>query len=492
MFAVSHDRVWAENSLILIERSYPSMSRRLLSLVLAGALLGGVVVSGNVSAAIAEPSYPSWDDVLAARSDSTAAEAKIADIQNLIAALNHTADSAGQHALEAGERAQVAEVKRAAAATEAEDLEARLGTARQEAAGAKRYLGAAAAALARTGTHSTVESLVSSSGHADDLLYRLGALEKVTGARNQSYTRAQQAVGEVTSLSAQSAVVERKLSDAAAAQQAAAAEATAAAQRAQDAVQAQQAHGVELNAQLTVLRDRSANVEEQYTAGVAARAEAQRRADEARAAAAQAEEDRRAAARAEAEQAAQRARAAANRPGARPSGTGKTRPGPTWRPTPQPPRPAPSPKPDSPRPGRPGPVVPHPAPGGAAASAVRFARAQLGKWYVFGGEGPSTWDCSGLTMIAYRQAGVTIGAHTVGAQYRYLSAAGLLAPTSGGLRPGDLLFYNQGASTTSFSMYHVTIYVGDGLMIEAPQPGERVKISPVRTRNLVPYAGRPA
>ena len=111
--------------------------------------------------------------------------------------------------------------------------------------------------------------------------------------------------------------------------------------------------------------------------------------------------------------------------------------------------------------------------------------------YQFAGEGPNVWDCSGLTMIAYRQAGVTIGAHTVGAQYRYLRDRGRLAPVSGGLRPGDLLFYAQGSTTDSQQMYHTTMYIGGGMMVEAPQRGKQVQITPLRTLRLVPYAGRP-
>lgn len=456
------------------------MSRRVLSLILTGALLGGTIVCGNPTAATADPTYPSWADVRAARGNADATAARIADIETLIASLGSASDTAGQRALEAGERAQVADEALAEAATQADDLEARLDRARRDAAGAKRYLGAAAAALARTGSHGAVETLVSTPAHTDDLLYRLGALEKVTGIRNESAIRARQALGEVESLSAQSAVVEDKRAEAARAQRRAATEAESAATAAEAAVAEQREHGAELGAQLTVLRDRTANLEEQYRVGEAARVEAERQASAARAAAAaQAAADRRATERAAATRAAQRAGVAAHGSSERSGSTGHH-----WRPAPHP-RPVPA----SPRPE---PAVPAPAPAGAAASAVRFARAQLGLWYRLGGEGPSTWDCSGLTMIAYRQAGVYIGYHTVGAQYRYLSAAGRLASASDGLQPGDLLFYNRGSSTVSSSMYHVTMYVGHGQMIEAPQPGQRVKISPVRTHNLVPFVGRPA
>ena len=121
--------------------------------------------------------------------------------------------------------------------------------------------------------------------------------------------------------------------------------------------------------------------------------------------------------------------------------------------------------------------------------AISYARAQLGEPYVWGGAGPSGWDCSGLTMMAYSSVGVSIGGHGSTSQYNYLKSAGKLVNIAD-LRAGDLLFYSDGGSTTG-TKYHVALYVGNGKMIEAPYPGQVVREVSIRYGDLVPYAGRP-
>jgi cell wall-associated NlpC family hydrolase len=126
---------------------------------------------------------------------------------------------------------------------------------------------------------------------------------------------------------------------------------------------------------------------------------------------------------------------------------------------------------------------------GAVAQAIAYARAQLGEPYAFGGAGPSSWDCSGLTKMSYASAGVYIGTHSVSNQYATMRGQGRLV-SIGSLAPGDLLFYSSGGSTSG-GFYHVTMYIGGGQMIEAPRPGVSVRIVAVRYGDLVPYAGRP-
>jgi cell wall-associated NlpC family hydrolase len=99
------------------------------------------------------------------------------------------------------------------------------------------------------------------------------------------------------------------------------------------------------------------------------------------------------------------------------------------------------------------------------------------------------WDCSGLTKASYASVGVYIGTHSATNQYATMAAAGRLVPYNE-LVAGDLLFYSSGGSTTG-TKYHVTLYAGGGLMIEAPYPGTTVRKVPVRFGDLVPYAGRP-
>jgi cell wall-associated NlpC family hydrolase len=100
---------------------------------------------------------------------------------------------------------------------------------------------------------------------------------------------------------------------------------------------------------------------------------------------------------------------------------------------------------------------------GQASSAVQFAYAQLGKPYVYGGAGPSSFDCSGLTMRAWGAAGVSLP-HNAAAQQSMTSPVSLSA-----MEPGDLVFFGRPA-------YHVGIYIGGGRMIAAPHTGTVVQI----------------
>jgi cell wall-associated NlpC family hydrolase len=125
------------------------------------------------------------------------------------------------------------------------------------------------------------------------------------------------------------------------------------------------------------------------------------------------------------------------------------------------------------------------APSGRSVGAevVRFAMSQIGKPYVFAAAGPDAYDCSGLTLTAYARAGISIGIHSATAQYDLAAKQGDLVPIADA-KPGDLLFYTDGGG----DMYHVTIYAGNGLMIEAPYPGATVRGAPVRTGDLVAQA----
>ena len=109
-----------------------------------------------------------------------------------------------------------------------------------------------------------------------------------------------------------------------------------------------------------------------------------------------------------------------------------------------------------------------PAPNGGAAAAVAFAKAQVGKRYVYATSGPDTFDCSGLTAAAWQEAGVSL-AHYSGAQYQQTMRIG-----AGDLQPGDLIFYGPGGSD------HVEIYIGGGAVVSASNPSSGVKLSSVR------------
>lgn len=122
-----------------------------------------------------------------------------------------------------------------------------------------------------------------------------------------------------------------------------------------------------------------------------------------------------------------------------------------------------------------------PAPATGASAAVAYAKAQLGKWYQWGGAGPDTFDCSGLTMMAWRQGGVYLS-HGSQAQYRETRRVAIKD-----LQPGDLVFYGATPETN----HHVGIYVGGGQMIEAPRTGYQVRYASIYRSDLLPYGGRP-
>ncbi|ROQ82801.1 NlpC/P60 family protein [Streptomyces sp. NBC_01260] len=104
--------------------------------------------------------------------------------------------------------------------------------------------------------------------------------------------------------------------------------------------------------------------------------------------------------------------------------------------------------------------------------AVRYAIRQIGKPYVWGAEGPGSFDCSGLTSQAWANAGRTIP-RTSQEQWRQLRKVPVNA-----LRPGDLVIYFPKAT-------HVALYIGNGLVVQAPRPGSQVKVSPLASNPLL-------
>ena len=122
--------------------------------------------------------------------------------------------------------------------------------------------------------------------------------------------------------------------------------------------------------------------------------------------------------------------------------------------------------------------------------ALDFMRAQLGEKYVLGGMGPDVWDCSGLTKAGYAAAGIYIGTHSATNQFRTMAQQRKLVPLNQ-MQVGDLLWYSQ-ESAFDGDKYHVAVYVGGGLMMEAPNPARTVRIVPIRWGEMFPYAGRPS
>ncbi|MFF3482346.1 NlpC/P60 family protein [Streptomyces sp. NPDC002701] len=109
---------------------------------------------------------------------------------------------------------------------------------------------------------------------------------------------------------------------------------------------------------------------------------------------------------------------------------------------------------------------------GAAAKAVAFAMAQIGKPYGWGAVGPSAYDCSGLTSVAWARAGHPIP-RTSQAQW-----AGLPRVSLSSARPGDLIIYFNDAT-------HVSMYIGGGKMVHAPRPGRTITTAPAASMSIL-------
>ncbi|SHN45601.1 NlpC/P60 family protein [Cryptosporangium aurantiacum] len=110
---------------------------------------------------------------------------------------------------------------------------------------------------------------------------------------------------------------------------------------------------------------------------------------------------------------------------------------------------------------------------GNAATVVQFAMAQQGEPYVFGGSGPGSWDCSGLTMMAWKQVGVSLP-HSSRQQYNSIPHV-----SRGNLQPGDIVFFYS-------DLHHSAIYIGNNQVVHAPTEGQTVQVESI---NNMPYAG---
>ncbi|WP_370943185.1 NlpC/P60 family protein [Amycolatopsis sp. cg5] len=114
------------------------------------------------------------------------------------------------------------------------------------------------------------------------------------------------------------------------------------------------------------------------------------------------------------------------------------------------------------------------APGAAAQSAVDAALSKLGSPYAWGKTGPGSFDCSGLMVWAFKQAGITLKNRSSAA----MASSEGVAVSRDQLAPGDMVFFGS-------PVHHVGMYIGDGKMVHAPTTGDVVKISPLQSG----YAG---
>jgi cell wall-associated NlpC family hydrolase len=393
--------------------------------------LGAAV--GVTAPALAAPTFPTWGDVQKAKRNVTTKKAEIVKLTALVASLGKQADAAGKIALQRGEDYLEAQNALTAAEDTATRLQAQATAAKKQATASARVAGQLAAQLARTGSGNITLALLLNGHDAGNLLERLGTMSKLTEASSKIYAFAQQDQKAAAALTDQATVAKQVRVTKSAAAKKALASAKAASDVAQAKVAEENKRGTVLTAQLASLKGTSAKKQAAYFAGVAWEKK-------------------------QAEQAAPPADIPPPSSGGGGGGGGSANP----------------------------PSVPN---GTAVGVAIRYAEAQLGESYVLGGMGPNVWDCSGLTKAAYAAAGVYIGTHSSNDQYNTMRAEGRLVPLSQ-RKAGDLLWYSDGGNAGG-DKYHVTLYIGNGQMIEAPYPGAVVRIRPVRFGDLVPYAGRP-
>jgi alpha-tubulin suppressor-like RCC1 family protein len=113
-----------------------------------------------------------------------------------------------------------------------------------------------------------------------------------------------------------------------------------------------------------------------------------------------------------------------------------------------------------------------------ASRTIATARAQLGKPYVWGGNGPNVFDCSGLMVFSWGLAGVHLPRVAADQQ------AWAIPVTDSQVQPGDLVFFGRPA-------HHVGLYIGNGLMIDAPHPGATVEITSIAGADMAGFGRVP-
>lgn len=394
-----------------------------------------MTATGGMSAAAApRPDYPTWAEVQAAKQNEAAKKAEIAKIEQLVKDLQAEADALAKVAMEKAEDALLAQGELQAAEAKTSRLADQLADAQKRADSSAKLAAALVARLARSGgSDASIMLAFSSEADGDRLLSRLGTMSKLT---ESSTALVEQAIFDkrtVESLAAEAELAETERRARADAATKAQTDAEQAAAQVEAQVAAQASNRSLMYAQLASLKGTTAAVEQQYAEGVAA----------------------------------DKAAEEANQPppGGTPGGStpGGGTPGGGTAPTPV---------------------------AAAVEGAINYAKAQLGERYQLGGMGPDVWDCSGLTKASYASVGVYIGTHSSTDQYNYMSRQGRLVPYSQA-QPGDLLFYSDGGDASVARKYHVTIYLGGGKMIEAPNPSVPVRIVNVRSSDLVKFVGRP-
>ncbi|PYY38004.1 hypothetical protein DEJ16_06730 [Curtobacterium sp. MCJR17_055] len=253
-----------------------------VSVVLAAGALVALVPSGAASAA----SYPSWDDVQAAKQSQAAQSEKVSEIKGLIAQLESASAAKEKAAAAAGTAYQDAQTEYDRKALEQRKLQAQADEAAKTASASEAQAGQLAAQLGRSNAEDVTTDLLTKPSASGDLLYELGAMSKLTEQADGIYSEASQDRGTAQALADKSKVAEDALGDLADEAQAKMRAAQDAADQAQAAVAAQQANQDRLEAQLAALTSKTETTQAQYEKGVRAEKARQARLAAARAAAA--------------------------------------------------------------------------------------------------------------------------------------------------------------------------------------------------------------
>jgi cell wall-associated NlpC family hydrolase len=389
-------------------------------------VVGSIVLSVGLASAARADDYPTWDQVQAAQQNQAATEAEIAKIQAILVGLESDAAALEKDAQIKGEAYNTAKQSLDDATSLSTLLDGQAASAQFAADQSTKRAAQLVAQVART-TGGSLPLTLFLSSDSQNLLSTLGTMSKLSEQAAAIYRQAVTDRNVAKALGEQATLAKADRAAAATTAQKSLAAAQAAAAAVQQKIADQQAASDQLYAQLAVLKGTTADIEQRYVQGLTAS-----------------------------------------------------------QPTP------PAPVPPANPPSDPTPPVdntPDPPNSSAAAGAIAFAEAHLGDSYVYGGYGPDSWDCSGLTKAAYASVGVYIGVHGATSQYNYLASLGRLVPLSE-LAPGDLLFYSDGGTSWG-DKYHTTIYIGGGQMIEAAYEGVPVRAVGVRSYDLVPYAARP-
>ena len=425
-----------------VRRAAPRLATA-IALVAAGSLTLGLLAAP----AGAEPTFPSAHDVQRSRAAVASTAASVGQIEARLAAASARSAQLATEVAQAVEAYNGARYRLEEAVQAGVVAQRKAAEAQGEVDAARRELGRFAAAAYREGGDlGGISAFLSSSG-PQDLIDRASAIDSIGTSRRRALAtlRSAEVAAAILQQRARHLVAARE--DAAAAVEAAkvAAEGKLAAQ--QQAVAAMASERRSLIVALAKARSTTVRLERARLAGLERiRAEQARLAQQRRAA-----EQRRAAARAKAVRDKARPSGGSSSGGSSSGGGGG----------------APS--------GGTGGSSTGTASG--ATAAIAFARAQMGKPYEWAATGPSTFDCSGLTMRAWEHGGVSLPHYSV-AQYEQSRKVAI-----SDLRRGDLVFFGSDPGNPN-SIYHVGLYIGGGEMIEAPYTGEDVRISSIYRDSL--------